>query len=192
MLTLPVGEGLPTVDEENVMALANNLYAHDLALNVGNSDFKSMASASNANEGIKDLQDFRSAVAKRSVAENSFAAIAAMKAAGTGGSTPYLKSVLAELGISAADADKLIGTNPSYYAQMDILGRKLYQTPAFYANLMDSPDNVARQSAALKSISLMQQRDIYESMQRSEMLLSTLLEMYIVQEQDKMTNEGVK
>jgi hypothetical protein len=29
-------------------------------------------------------------------------------------------------------------------------------------------------------------------MQRSEMLLSTLLEMYIVQEQDKMTNEGVK
>jgi hypothetical protein len=195
-LTLDVnftsGGGAPTVDEENVMALANNLYAHDLALNVGNSDFKSMASASNANEGIKDLQDFRSAVAKRSVAENSFAAIAAMKAAGTGGSTPYLKSVLAELGISAADADKLIGTNPSYYAQMDILGRKLYQTPAFYANLMDSPDNVARQSAALKSISLMQQRDIYESMQRSEMLLSTLLEMYIVQEQDKMTNEGVK
>lgn len=195
-LTLDVnftnGGGTATADEENLLALANNLYAHDLALNIGNSDFESIASSTEATQGIKDIQDFRSAVAKRSVAENSFAAIAAMKAAGSGGSTPYLKAVLAELGISSEDADKLIGRNPSYYAQMDVLGRKLYQTSSFYANLMDSPDNVARQSAALKSISLTQQRDIYESLERSEMLLSTLLELYIVREQDKMTSKGVK
>lgn len=183
--------GTLTEEEENILALANNLYAHDLLLNAGNADFKTMATTTEA-EKIKDFQDFRSAVAKRGVAENSFAAIAAMKASGTGASYPYMKAVLGELGLSEEDIKRLVSENPSYYAQMEVLGRKLYQTPNFYGNLMDSPDNVARQSTALKSIALTQQRDIYESLGRTEMLLSALLEMYLLAEQDRMKNAGVK
>ena len=60
---------------------------------------------------------------------------------------------------------------------MDILTKKLYQTPSFYANLMEGKTNVARQSGAMESLELMQDRDIYNSMRRSEMLLALLIQL---------------
>ncbi len=181
-----------TKDEENIIALGENLYAHDLPLNLGRSDIMGIKQNGN-DEQIRKLIDFRSLVAKRSVAANSFAAFAGMKAEGGASSKAYLESVAKELGLgSAADMKALIGDNPSYYTQMDFLAKRLYQTPQFYANLYDSPNNVGRQQAAIKAISLMQDRDIYESLQRSEMLLSTLMEVYVLRQQDSYFAKGQK
>lgn len=185
----------PTIDEQNVFALSSNLYANNLGVNIGKSDFQIMASeGSTASDSrVEKLLDFRSAIAKRSVAANTFAAFAGMKAAGPEGSVGYMKEILKELGLTTADdLTAMIGDNPSYYAQMDILARKLYQSPKFYANLMESPTNVERQQTAIEGVELMQDRDIYESLQRSEMLLSSLLEIYVLREQDGFKDKGVK
>jgi hypothetical protein len=173
-----------TNDEKDIIALANNLYAHKLfdRINVDslNSD--------QATDTQSSYLDQRSIVAKRSVAENSFNELVGEKSAGTEGSRTYLLQVLRNLGLSNADAAKYVGENPSYDAQMEILTKKLYQDPAFYANLMDSPANVNRQYAALQSFGLMQKRDIFETIMRSEILLSMVLEMEISKYQDDIQN----
>jgi hypothetical protein len=105
--------------------------------------------------------------------------------AGSGGSETYMRQVLAQIGITAADADSYLGgktpdfaaVRSSYNAQMDLLTKKIYQDPAFYANLMESKANVKRTSASLQAIGLMQGRDTYRSMTRSEMLLAILVEL---------------
>lgn len=191
-IDFPTSAATLSKDEENVMALGNYLYGHDLGMNLGKSDLASLATSAKDGQ-IKKLMDFRSIVAKRSVAANSFAKLAALKAQGGAGTKTYLEAVAKELGLTATkDIDAVVGPAPSYYAQMEFLTKKLYQSPNFYANLYDSPINVERQQTAMKAIELMQDRDIYESMQRYEMLLSTLLELQVQRQQDDYFNKGTK
>lgn len=183
-----------TADEENVMALASNLFAHDLPIGFGKADFEAILSDNgSASDSRKErLMDYRSIAAKRTVAQNSFAALAAMKAQGSGGSATYMKQMVGYLGLDAASQTALLGDNPSYYAQMELLTRKLYQSPEFYANLMESNANIARQQSAMEGIALMQDRDIHNSLKRSEMVLSTLLETYLAQQQTLDKDKGAK
>lgn len=183
-----------TKDEENIIALSNNLFAHNLPLNIGESEFKAISSGDGdkANQQKERLMDYRALTAKRTVAQNSFAALAAMKAEGSGASSVYVKQMIEYLGLKSDAHNNYIGEKPSYHAQMELLTRKIYQSPEFYANLMDSPANVARQQAAMEGIALMQDRDIHNSLRRSEMVLSTLLEMYISAESDNNKDRGIK
>lgn len=183
-----------TTDEENLMALASNLFAHDLPVSMGKADFNAiLKDDGKASDSRKEkLMEYRSIIAKRTVAQNSFAALAAMKAQGSGGSSAYMKQMVEHLGLGAADQAALLGNNPSYYAQMELLTRKIYQSPEFYANLMESNANVSRQQAAMEGIGLMQDRDIYNSLRRSEMVLSTLLETAIIQQQTLDKDKGAK
>lgn len=181
-----------TPDEENIFALSNNLYGHDIPTNFGHSDMLQMTTSAKDGQ-IRNLMNFRSVVAKRSVAANSFAAIAALKSNGSAGNKTYLEAVVKELGLTSTEEMKnAVGDNPSYYAQMNFLTRKIYQSPNFYANLYDSPQNVARQQVALEAINLMQDRDIFESLRRNEMLMSMMLELYVEKEQNRIANKGVK
>ncbi len=180
-------------DDEHVLAMASNLYAHDnfpriparLLTNHPNKELTSMQRA---------YMDMRSIIAKRSVAENSFYAIAAMKAEGnktattSGGSTSaddtsssriYMEHILNELGVPTSDILALLGEYPSYYAQMEILTKKIYQNPDFYTNLYDKPANVERKTVALQAIKLMQKFDILKSFLRNEMSTSILLELAV-------------
>ena len=94
--------------------------------------------------------------------------------------------------MSADEANRFLASNtgePSYYAQMEILTKKLYQNPNFYANLMDKPTNVKRTLTAMKGVELMQNRDIFESLQRQEMLMSLLLELDVRAEQSEVERE---
>ncbi len=68
-----------------------------------------------------------------------------------------------------------IGFNPSYYSQLEILAKRIYQNPDFYANLYDSPTNVKRKKVAMQAIGLMVDRAMYESQLRREMSISVLL-----------------
>jgi hypothetical protein len=173
-----------TDDEKDIIALANNLYAHKV--------FSRIDAGSLGQDSKVDTQstflDQRAVVAKRSVAENSFNEIVGQKSAGSTGSKTYMLQVLQSLGLDATAAGKYLGTAPSYDAQMEVLTKKIYQDPAFYASLMDSPANVNRQYAALQSFGLMQKRDIFETVSRSEILMSLLLEMEIAKYQDNIQN----
>lgn len=182
--------GTNPADQRNTLALANNLYAHNIISDAPNRD--ALDPSRKTNQASAFL-DYRSVVAKRSVAENTFASIAALKAPGTNSSNIYMRAIMTELGMPTADIDRLMGANnPSYYAQMEILSKRLYQNPGFYAELMETPANVVRQQAAMRSISLMQQRDVFESLQRSEMLLSVLLELQALTEQARLEDKRVK
>lgn len=88
----------------------------------------------------------------------------------------YMKAMLREFDIPDEEIHVLLGDRPSYYAQMEVLTKKIYQSPNFYTNLYDKPTNVKRIGAALDAISLMHGRDRYESLLRREMLSAVLLE----------------
>lgn len=167
---------LPTPDTEDVMAISSNLYGH-------NAMTHNLTPEMLRNDEYRHLyMRLRSLMAQRSIAENSFNAIVGMKSSGTtdvgqnGEQTRnFLGAVLTELGVPADDVYKMIGENPSYYAQLEILAKKIYQNPDFYADLYDKPANVARKKAAIKAVGLILDRALYESELRQEMMTSVLL-----------------
>ncbi len=155
--------------EEDVLAMAANLFGHIPA------DIITVDAFKNPEVHIKYL-DLRSFLAKRSVAENSFFSIASMKAKGVGSNFDHYKDLFVDFGYTEDDAEKIIGKEPSYYGQMEVLTKKLYQNPNFYTGAIDGDANIDRQEAAIQAFELMQQRDFFESMLRQEMVLSVMLE----------------
>lgn len=180
----------PSRDERDILALSDNIFSSELFQRPSTDDLKG---AGRLNDARMAYMDMRSLVAKRSVAQNSFNALIAMKARGTGidgnnsaGSTSFIAGVLMELGLDETQARDYLGQAPSYDAQMEVLTKKVFQSPSFYVNLMDSPANIDRQYAAMQSFGLMQQRDIFESILRSEMILSLLVELEVEGYQDQV------
>lgn len=202
-LNVDFSDNKATDEEEEILALADNLYGHEV--------FERISAASLKPEGSQDAElpdslesymDARAALAKLSVAENSFNAITSMKAAGEKGSRDYLEAIMKELGIDDAnpadlpDMKRLLGFDgnendnpeigPSYYAQMEVLTKKIYQNPDFYTNLYDKPANVDRKMVAMQAIGLMQKFDMYKSQLRKEASLSVLLELAVDDLQKEM------
>lgn len=192
-------------DEEHLLAMASNLYAHNTFPRI-----PARLLVNKTDEALTTMQraymDMRSLVAKRSVAENSFYAISAMKAEGNRLAPPagapigapdsfpmsariYMESILTELGVPAADVLELLGDNPSYYAQMEVLTKKLYQNPDFYTNLYDKPANVERKTVALQAIKLMQKFDVLKSSLRNEASTSILLELAVMDLQGEIEDQ---
>lgn len=194
-----------TNEEEEVLALSAHLYAHDVFERPAAADL-STPTDGRAGAALTDVQkaymDMRSLIAKRSVAESSYNAIVGMKSAGTASSRDFLVALLQNLGIGdpsgagarpgsgpTTEIDRLLGTNPSYYAQMEVLTKKIYQNPQFYTNLYDKPANVARKGAAIQAIGLMQKFDMFKSYLRSEASMSILLELAVMKLQEDVENE---
>ncbi len=194
----------PTPAEEDVLALAANLYGNEVFFRPGASLFKPIINE----EGIEVVSntqlaymDARAVLAKQSVAENSYNAIVGMKSAGTAGSRDYLQGLLKELGIDDTNAnvnisgenktelDTLLGDDPSYYAQMDVLTKNIYQNTDFYTNLYDKPANVERKGVALQAIGLMQKFDLLKSYLRNEATMSILLELAVIDLQREIENQ---
>jgi len=176
-------------DEQNVLALANNLYGSTLMARLPEGMF-------NKGQNPQAALDVRALVAKRSVLENSFNTFVGLRSAGSEQSKtdtyPYMKNVLKALGLTEDDEIKqYLGASerPSYYAQMEILTKKLYQSPTFFANLYDKPVNVDRQGAAMQAIGLMQDFDTWQSYLRTEASLSILLELEIINMQQDVQRQ---
>ena len=182
------GAGALTNEEEEIFALASNLYGQNVFVRPPAGQLEGVP-----NQRISNMQklylDMRSVVAKRAVAENSFNAITAMKSEGTPGSRDYLLALMRELGVTQEDANRMLGANPSYYAQMEVLTKKIYQNPDFYTNLYDKPANVERKGVALQAIGLMQKFDLFKSYLRNEASLSILLELAVMDLQEEVENE---
>ncbi len=181
------GGSADTNDAEDLFALASNLYGHEvppivpkIAISLDKNNMPS--------EGANLLSDVRAIIAKRSVAYNSFAALAAQKAMGEKEVQPYLYALLKEMGVPEEDIESMLGERPSYYAQMEVLTKKIYQNPNFYTDLYDKPANVKRKEVAMQAIDLMQKRDMFRSLLRAEANLSVILETALTDEQRKLTN----
>lgn len=176
-------------DEQDVIAMSANLYAN----NVPTREL-SIADVEKSPDARRLYMNLRSVIAKRNVAIHSFNKIVSLKSSGTNGTSGatqqpdvgrFTASVIRELMPDTANATQedqlaqeiyeLIGRNPSYYAQMEVLTKKIYQNPKFFANLYDKPANVARKKVAMKALELMLDRELLESELRQEMLLSVML-----------------
>ncbi len=168
-----------TDDEQSVLAMSSNLYGNMVpARTVRYNAMKEYSAAHSL------YLDQRAVIAKRGVAQNSFNAIVSMKSAGTSDAVAgartarYMGAIFKELmpaGTTDDDIFGILGENPSYYAQLEALSKKIYQNPEFFAKLYDTPANVARKSVAMKAIELMLDRALFESELRQEMLLSVML-----------------
>lgn len=189
--------GGPTEDEEDVLAMSLNLYGH-------NTLEQDLSRDNMSNRDLARLHlDLRALAARRNVAEHSFHSIVGMKSRGDNdyglaATQPdvslYMAAVLKDLmpsGTSDAEIFDLLGRNPSYYAQLEVLAKKIYQNPDFFANLYDKPANVKRKSVAMKAISLMLDRALFESELRQEMIMSVLLASKLNKGRDQI-NEALQ
>ncbi len=181
-LTLDVNmtDSIVDNDEENIFAFLDYIFMHDSFPWIAK-DKTTLA------KFIEPYQDMRSLIAMRSVAQNSFAYIISEKTRSTdvsdASNAPYIKALMRELGVGDDEIKDMLGDNPSYYAQMEMLTKKIYQHPEFISNLYDKPANVKRIKAALTAIKTMQDRDIHQAMLRREMLMSMVLELNLRKKQ---------
>lgn len=159
-------------EEHAIFAMANNLFGQQLVKNITPGELD--------DEENRDIAlDLRSLTAKRNVAATSFNAIVGMKARGTEKSADmqkYLVKMMESMGVDEDNTLALYGERPSYYAQMEILSKKMYQRPEFYTDLYGSPANVERKGATIEAIRLMQNMDMFKSQLRQEALLAIILE----------------
>lgn len=160
----------PTDDEVDIMALARNIYSHQL---LDLREDRTLAREGN----MSNIMNLRSLHALRGISHNSFSEIVGMKASGTGSVGPFMRRIIEELNLPAAELDQFIGANPSYFAQMEVLTRKMYHNPNFYTNLYTKPENLKRTGVAMQALQIMHDRDRFEASLRREMLLSAILEM---------------
>jgi hypothetical protein len=174
------------IDKENIFAFLDYIFMHDRFVWKAKPD-------TTLHSFVKPYMDMRSLIAMRSVAQNSFAYIISEKAQGPkdpeGASenlksvAPFLRSLMKEMGLEENEINETIGKHPSYYAQMEVLTKKIYQHPEFVANLYDKPANVKRLRAAMTAIKVMQDRDMHKALMRREMLMSLLLELKLRKDQ---------
>lgn len=175
-----------TDKEEDIIALGKNLYRNEPIPIMNPFSIQNQAYFS-VNDFQKAYLKARSLIAKNSVAENSYNALVALKSEGTPGSKNFLGAYLIELGVPSGEVDQYIGVNPSYDTQMKLLTKTIYQSPKFYTNLYDKPENVVRKGVAMQAIGLMQKFDLFKSYLRTEASLSILLELSV----EKLQGEAV-
>lgn len=185
-LDVDFSDNTMTPDEQDVIALARNLYWPEPYKII-------LQDKLEADE--RDYLQSRRIMAMKNVAHNSFATLVGMKAKapepppGVQPGWSHMKTMMREFGMTDQAIEQLVGERPSYYAQMDILTKRIFQSPDFYTNLYDKPVNIERISASMTAIKLMQMRDHYEAALRREMLLSALVEEKLASEAEKIQGE---
>lgn len=166
-----------SADEQDILAMGRLLFGHKAINwpqpNVNDNPETVMRDP----EFLNRMQEYRSISAIRNVARHSYANIVGMKSEGSGFNNSYIQGLLTEFGMPATDIERFIGENPSYFAQMYVLTKKIYQHPNFYTNLITKEANIERFKVTMEALQLVSKRDRYEAALRREMLLSLLVEM---------------
>ena len=170
-----------TNDEEDIIALSKNLFSHNIMKIQKRQLMETVAR--------NEYQDLRSIVAMRSIARNSYTKIIGQRAKGTARLGPYMHNIISAFGVPDDDLDRFLGQDPSYFAQMEVLTKKLFESPSFFANLYTTPANIERTKVTLQALRLMQDRDRYESSLRRELLISMILEAKLREHQENLNNE---
>ncbi len=183
-LDLDFSNNTITNDEQDIIALENNLFASQLM-----PPMQGALLMKPANQPY--ILDYRSVIAKRSVAENSFTNWVGLKAQ-DGGPGKFASRILEVFGVARSEAKvyessidlyNLGRSGTSYDSEMEILTKRIEQDPNFYTNLYDTPANLARKGAALRAIGLMQHMDMFKSRLRNEGILAEIVELSVDREQ---------
>lgn len=212
----PIPDNNRSETEEEIFEMARHLYWPVNFNIIDEKRLLDLALSDPANAA--SYMTFRSLVAKQNVAHNTFLELVSRKAkspypTGSGNAfvpttvapyewlsfhpqrqepSPnapiYMKHLMRDFGLTDEEINDFLGEEPSYYAQMEVLTKKMYQLPNFYTNLYDKPANVKRINASLQAIQLMQLRDRYSSSLRREMLTSLLLENGLDEQVDAINN----
>lgn len=198
-----------TQDEQDIIALASNLYGHRVPIRIPETFFDDQRNHAK-------VANIRAVIAKRSVAEASFFNIVGLRSMGdketdptTGNSEDtgrYMRVIMKSLGYETPDINLFLcgkpegvsrtfymtdsppECRPSYFAQMEVLTKKIYQDPVFYTNTYDTPANIERKKVSMQAIGLMQDFDTLQSYLRTEMMLSVILETEIMKLQETVAN----
>ncbi len=181
------GRNAPTPNAEDVMALDAYLFASEVHPSLPMEFF------TESNGDLKPLgpvryMDLRAVVAKRSVARAPFVYAVSVKTEGAPEVQPFLRAVLAEKGLPEQEITRILGENASEDAQMEILTKTLHEMN-FWADLYDTPANVARINAMILAITFKQRYDMYRISLRTEAVLATMLDTALAEQQDKVGNE---
>lgn len=178
-------------ERQDIFALGVNLYNSDLFDPASEAELTLLVNR-------PTYLDIRAIAAKRSVAFNSYAAIAGQRSFGSAmtasNAREYMGVVLRQLGLEPGtqEIQYYVGTRPSYNTQMEFLTKKLYQRPEYYTNLYDTEANVARKQASMRAIGLMQNFDMFKSRIRNEAMLAVLLELELKREQDAIVDRSAE
>lgn len=185
VINLDTPDVRPDIDDKSVLAWGRNLFSSAPTPLLTEADLKN-------DENYDELMDLRALATKRSVVENSFHNIIALKAAGpesTEEYMPYIRTVLKSLGYP--DNVPLLAEEGrmSYYSLLKLLGQSIYRDPQFYVGLYESPENVNRKQVAMLATDLMLTRELYKSELRQEAVLSIWLEKEVMNLQDKVQSQ---
>jgi len=172
--------GNASPDTENILALGANMFANDTLPIITEQQLERNPDLLNT------YIDLQSKALLRSIAQHSYASIVGMRAEGDGASAPFLKAMLKDSGVNDNEITQMLGENPSYFAQEEIMTKTLYQNPDFYSNLYDKPANVERMGTALLALEIIQDRNIYDSLLRSEAVLAALVETKLLKERRRV------
>jgi len=190
-LLVDFSDDVLTQEEEDILALSANLYGNRLLPSIPELHMANISGLL-VIEGAAAYMETRALAAKRSIAFNSFAAQAAMRSEGAPSVVPYMTQILEEMGVEKLQIDRMLRGAPSYNTQMEILTKKLYQSPNFYSDLYDKPINIDRKDTSMQAIALMQKRDMYASQLRSEANTAIWLETLVEDAQNYHGNEARK
>lgn len=188
-IEMDLTKGTSTEDQEDVFALAANLYGHKTFPYIPEWQFDEKYN-NRLVRAVNVFMKMRALTAKRSVAESAFAAQAAMRAQGEKDVFPYMEAFFKEMGIEDDQIKQVLNERPSYFAQMEMLSKTLYQTPEFYTELYDKPTNIDRKNVAMQAIGSIQRRDMYLSQLRSEAIASVWLETALKDMEELYVNES--
>ncbi|MCK5284122.1 MAG: hypothetical protein KAJ86_00900 [Alphaproteobacteria bacterium] len=176
-------------EEEDILALSRNLYwQHPLNM-IAKTNFDKH---NNVKEYDSSYMNSRQLMAVKNIAHNSLAHLVSMKAKtnskdSDSNGPSFMKALMRDFNLSDDDINGLLGEYPSYYAQMDVLTKKIYQNPNFYTNLYTKPANIDRISVSMEAIKLMQLRDQFKASLRREMLTSLMVEEELRSHHKKIT-----
>ena len=176
-------------DEADIIALQSNLYGHRTMPRI-NEDRMSDENGNLILNGARTYMEMRAIMAKRSVAQASFAAYVAARAQSNATVQPYMEATLEEMGIGETEARGIFGLRPSYHTQMYFLTNTMYQSPQFYADLYDKPENVDRKKVSMQAINLKLRADMYDSTLRSNANQAVYLETLIEDIEKDYVNEA--
>ncbi len=196
-LNLDFSDGAASADETDVLNLSKYLFSHEILPRPEREDLYDDIANVVRFQGINAIQDARSIFAMRGVARNSYGHLVGMRSAGSGLTGGFMNTLMREMAIPDNEILNILGADPaasmgdklSYFAQMEVLTKKMYQNPNFYTNLYDKPANVERMGATLQAIQLMHDREKFEASLRREMLISILLEARLRKHQDDLDRE---
>ncbi|MGH1456387.1 MAG: hypothetical protein ACRBDI_06370 [Alphaproteobacteria bacterium] len=187
-------------DEEDVLSMAQNLYGNRAISREMSAAVLKSSSAQNVYFALRSVAAKRTvaqATFNAIIGLRSAGTTELSKTFGSGGNLSvhptgqvvvqelhqtrrYMLAIMNELlpgqpTTTAGNIFDLIGYSPSYFSQLEILAKRIYQNPDFYSNLYDTPSNVKRKRVAMKAIELMVDRSMYESQLRREMTISVFL-----------------